>query len=503
MRGRGWWAGAFVLCSLASAVPLLITYRLPMADLPQHAVQLTVWKHFYDTCYLFHDFYEINWLTPYLLGTFVMHVVAMAMPVHAALKLVVYLTLIAIPLVLERIAEFAGLDPWIALIGFPLGFGFTFYWGFVNFNVVIPAVLLLLLYLCRISRQNAGAVAVTALFAVFFGISHALVYAVSVVVAVPMMLVRRLWWHAAAMLAPMPLLLAWVVRSQSQQVRARVPWEWQLHPRRLLQIFDFLLSAGGDADAFWFAVVLVIAALLLGVGVAAERWRWIPFLAATAAFLFAPFSALGQTLLYPRLSTIIPATALIALAPRAPRINVRLARALLVLAVLTWMTILAARFRTFDRDADGFDRLVDSIPSNQRVLLLNVVQSAEITGMPFLHWSGHYFERKGGLIGWSFAANFPAVIRYRPGFNPGVPPIITHDPRFFDWKQHSHFDYFIVRAPVDMTPLMFRDAGGAAQLRQRAGLWWLYENLQRAHDREACPPLEPDADHEPLLNMRW
>lgn len=503
MTARRWWFASFVLCSAAAAVPLLITYRLPMADLPQHAVQLTVWKYLYDSCYLLRDSYEINWLTPYLLGTFVMHVVAMVMPVHAALKLVVYLTLIAIPLVLRRIAEFSGIDPWIALIGFPLGFGFTFYWGFVNFNIVVPVVLLLLVYGCRMSKQSAGAITVTALFAVFIAISHALVYAFSLVVVAPTMLARRLWWHAAAMLAPVPLLLAWVVRSQGQQVRARAPWDWQLHPRRFLQMFDFLLSAGGDADAFWFAIILVMAALLLGAGLAAERWRWIPFLAATGAFLFTPFSAMGQTLLYPRLSTIIPATALIALAPRTPRINVRLARLLLVLVVLTWMAILAARFRMFDRDADGFDRLADSIPANQRVLLLNVTQSAEITGMPFLHWSGHYFERKGGVIGWSFAANFPAVIRYRAGFNPGVPPFITYDPRFFDWKQHSHFDYFIVRAPVDMTPLMFREAGGAAQLRQRAGMWWLYENRQLRHDRQACPPLERDADHKPLLNTRW
>ncbi|HSP14805.1 MAG TPA: hypothetical protein VLV78_08645 [Thermoanaerobaculia bacterium] len=73
----------------------------------------------------------------------------------------------------------------------------------------------------------------------------------------------------------------------------------------------------------------------------------------------------------------------------------RIARALVLLVVLTWMAVLAARFRRLDLDADGFDRLVDAISANQRVLLLNVVQSPEITGMPLLHWAGHYFESKG------------------------------------------------------------------------------------------------------------
>ncbi|HSP14804.1 MAG TPA: hypothetical protein VLV78_08640 [Thermoanaerobaculia bacterium] len=194
-----------------------------MADLAQHAVQLTVWKYLDHPCYRFAEFYQINWLTPYLLGTFAMRVVAMAMPVHTALKLVVYAALIAVPLVLRRIAEFSGIDPWIALIGFLIGFGFTFYWGFANFNIVIPLVLFLLPYCCRIVRQTAATVGATALLALFIAVSHALACAFAVIVAVPTMLFRRLRWHAAAMLTPVPLLLAWIIRSQSQQLRARAP----------------------------------------------------------------------------------------------------------------------------------------------------------------------------------------------------------------------------------------------------------------------------------------
>jgi hypothetical protein len=209
---RRWWPAAYLLCSAAAALPLLVTYRLPMADLPQHAVQLTVWKFLDHPCYRFADFYEINWLTPYLLGTFVMHAVAMAMPVQAALKLVIYLTILAIPLALRRIADLSALDPWFALLGFPLGFGFTFYWGFVNFNIVIPLVILLLLHCCRASSLSPRSVIITAVSALFIAISHALAYGFAVILTVPMLVLRRLWWQAAAVLAPLPLLLAWVMR---------------------------------------------------------------------------------------------------------------------------------------------------------------------------------------------------------------------------------------------------------------------------------------------------
>src|SRR5687768_980769 len=102
------WNVVFALCALAAAIPLVITYRLPMADLPQHSMQITVWKYFDDACYRFRDLYEINWFTPYLLGTAAMRIVAAVFSVPAALKIVTWLSIIALPLVMRRLADFAG-----------------------------------------------------------------------------------------------------------------------------------------------------------------------------------------------------------------------------------------------------------------------------------------------------------------------------------------------------------------------------------------------------------
>ncbi len=499
------WRVAFVICAAAAAVPLLVTYRLPMADLPQHAVQLTVWKYFDHDCYRFRDLYEINWFTPYLLGTTLMRVVAGVVSVHAALKFVVFATILLFVLVLRRFTDFAGVDPWIALLGFPLSFGFSFYWGFVNFNVAVPIGLILILTIVRTSEGEKVGVIRVALLALLVAAAHALLYGLTLIIAGPLLLVRAfrqkgLWLHVAALCAPMPLLALWIVKSVSGESRARAPWDWQVHPRRLLQVFDFMLSAGGDVDGFWFSIVMVGAAVLLGMSMATNRWRALPFIAALAGFLLCPLAAFGQTFLYPRLAIFIPATAILALRDRPIRFPKRIARILIAAVVLTWIAVLSARFAIFHRDADGFDRLVDIMPPNQRVLLLNVVQSAEMTGMPFIHFSGYYLERKGGIIGWSFASNFPPVIRYRPGVNPGVWPIVTHDPRYFNWKQHSNFDFFIIRAPVDMTTLIFGDGTSHVRFLRREGMWWLYER-QAAHTRQQCPPLVRDGDHRPVLNL--
>ncbi len=495
--GRTWWI-AYAVCAAAAAIPLLITYRLPMADLPQHAVQLTVWKFLDRPCYGFRALYDVNWRTPYLLGMLVLHAVAAFVRVQTALKIVVYATIVAVPLVLERITRLFRLDPWIALLAFPLGFGFTFYWGIVNFNIVMPLVALLLWDCSRDEISTVKSLLVAALIAV----AHGMAYGLALIVTVPMLLVRRMWRPAIAILVPLPFLLLWVARTAAQQARARAPWEWELHPRRILQMLDFQLSAGGDVDAFWAAVVLVLVVVMAGVGIARERWRWAPFVAAAIAFLLMPSSAFGQKLLYHRIASVLPAAALVALAPGRPRVSPRLAKGLILSVVLIWMAVLGTRFRLFDEDADGFDRLVDGLPSNQRLLLLEGVQSAEITGMPFLHWSGYYAVRKGGVIGWSFASNFVNVVRYRTGFNPGVAPVITYNPLLFDWTRDSHFDYFIVRAPDDPTGVVFRGAANGVRLLRRNGMWWLFENRRRVQ-MPACPPLEPDRRHTPVLDTRW
>ena len=61
---------------------------------------------------------------------------------------------------------------------------------------------------------------------------------------------------------------------------------------------------------------------------------------------------------------------------------------------------------------------------------------------------------------------------------------------------------FIVRAPDDPTGVIFRGAANEVRLLRRNGMWWLYENRHRMQ-MPACPPLEPDRQHTPVLDTRW
>ena len=106
--------------------------------------------------------------------------------------------------------------------------------------------------------------------------------------------VRGVWRGFGALCAPATVRVAWWIRSGPQQSMARAPWNWELSPARLRQLFDFLLSADHNTYAFCFALVLVGIVFLTGAAVSRERCRCLPAIGAAAGFFFVPAAALGQ-----------------------------------------------------------------------------------------------------------------------------------------------------------------------------------------------------------------
>jgi hypothetical protein len=237
-------------------------------------------------------------------------------------------------------------------------------------------------------------------------------------------------------------------------------------------------------------VLLLVALIALaGVRVARDWRRFVPLAGAAGAYLLLPANFFGQIFLHQRFAVMVIPFALLALDPSGTVIPRRAWRALLVVVTVTWMAVLTARFHRFHSDAEGFDRLVDIMPSNERVLLLNLTFASEsVPGSPFLHFAGYYQERMAGINAWSFSNNFPTFIRYkRNAAVPRVPPIVTYDPRYFDWHRDGDCDEIVVRSPVDISSLLFAGHSGEVRLRAHTGMWWLYTKQARV---SACVPLE-------------
>ncbi len=115
---------------------------LPIADLPQHVAQLALFRELGDPTFPFAGQYEINYFTPYLLAYLVAGFFALAMPLATAFKATIFTALLAFLFAIYRFQRRVGADPWWILLGFPLFFGLAFVWGFLNFMMAVPLVLL-------------------------------------------------------------------------------------------------------------------------------------------------------------------------------------------------------------------------------------------------------------------------------------------------------------------------------------------------------------------------
>lgn len=483
--GVGYWI-AFAACAAAATIPLLVTGMLPMADLPEHMAQIAIWKHFRDDCHHFYEVFDVSLATPYLLGSVTTAALAAVMSVSAAVKLTVWISILLMPLSLRALLRRGGGDPWLSLLGFPLAYGYAFYWGFLNFSLAIPIGIFSLALLLD---ERPRGVART-LLALLLMSAHALMFLFCAIVTVVVAAVRRSP-RLLLPLAPAATLFAiFVVRLRQGEQSARAGITWKLSTVRFVDFPSLLF-----ANAWEPAGLVLVAAMATAIAVARPRVtrdpaRWSFFGVASLIYFAAPHGAFGSAFLYPRFAVLIAAGALL-LFDRSPAASARarmVSRAIVVAIVVVWMGVLAARFRRFDAEVEEFERLVATMPANRRVAQFNVLPfSDHVPGPVFWHFGALYQVRRGGIAAWSFARHYPQVVRFRRGAEPVVASEST-PLEGIDWAGIRQYDYLLVRGQ-DARRQIFRDAPVPITLRARSGSWWLYETPRARLPRRDCAPL--------------
>ncbi len=497
---RHLFAAALLLCACVALVPLWSVKYPPMVDLPQHAAQVFVWSHFDDPAFDFPGVYSLNYRTPYLLGYALTRVFAVFLPMHAALKMVVSATVLGLPLALWHLLSVTGGDRWWALLGFPLAYGFAFYWGFLNFLVAVPvAVLFVAAGLRAVGEPSWRRGWVLGALALAVFMSHALAFAVTVPAVGLVALtgcvsppgspegdgggLRRAVRLIVPLALPALLVPLWVLLAgrydaavgvAQGNVWAESPWE------RLVDLPLLLVGAPQSKGLWWLGGLgVLLAVLTFGVVHRRPVHLWMPVLVAAAIFFLAPNRALGTWFVYPRLAVFLPLFALVPLGVASASWRRRGARAALVALVLGWSLFLIPGFRAVDRDARGFDQLLEEMAPGRRVLgLIFEPGLRHQLGLPvFGHFHLWYQGTKGGRVEYSFAMSFQSLVRYREGVSPLAQPGLAHQPDRFDWQRDGRFDYFVVRSDTALGPVLFADATAPVTLVRRAGSWWLYHRL--------------------------
>lgn len=477
------------LLAVATILLLFSVHYLPMVDLPQHAAQVALWLHHDDPRFGPAELYEFNWFTPYLLGYALTRGFALLLPIPLAIKAVIALAIIGLPLAAWRLCHVSGADRVWSLAAFPLGLGFCFHWGFLNYIVALPLGVWLLAEVLRYAQQRTlrRALVVVALTLVLF-FAHALVLAVCGLTAVVLLLaqpgtIRSRLLVVWPLAAPLPLLATWAALAHGgEAAQTQLGYEWGAVWRRPLEWPGLLLGSADDLLARFGLLVAVIVLLWLGVRLSGRQRIWTGLLVLALVYLTFPVFGFGVALLYPRFAVLVALVTLPTLSLPTSAWRRRAVQTLIVLLPALWLAVAGVRFHAFDRDARSFDRLLDIMEPGKRVrmLMLDLRAPGALDFPVMMHFPTWYQVSKGGQMNFSFALFFPELVRYHgmPSFSTprGAETAIE---RFVYARERVHFDYFVVRAHRDRTAQLFPGAGDRLRLLAHEGAWWLYQNQRQ------------------------
>ncbi len=474
----------------------LLARDLPLVDLPQHALQLENWLKL-DAHDAAVSELELNFRTPYLLGYPVARALSALLPVLTALKLTFWASIMLQAWTLQKLCERLGHDPWLGLLGFPLGLGYSFCFGFVAFCAALPLAYLAVLWAVehREAPRWQSGLALASTLALLL-VAHGVALGFLLVVLGPLLLwgAGSVWQRLLPLLSPAALGLVWLAPAGTSTRLGGDLWLWE--PQRLLELPGQLVGIGAADHLATLFGCLLIAAVAWSFGARRSLLLCFPLLASLLGYLLFPSMFRGAGPLGPRFSAYFVPAALVAFAPCAAETRTRtVARRASILGVAGGvLLVFALRLPGFNRETADFHALSARLPAGLAVrpLIFDRVSRA-FPGIPaHLHVPAYYSVEKGGSAGYSFAMYAISVVRLRPGTRIKMCGGAEWAPERFDAEREAQdYDYFIVRSATDRTSSLFNGANPAAVLDQHVGDWWGYRSVPSMPPRPADGSLKP------------
>jgi hypothetical protein len=524
-RRRDWRAASrgsatLVLLSVALSAyvigyPFTLAKYPPLTDLPFHAAQASILRHYLDPAFHFREQFSLHpleapYVSMYALGAFF----ALFTSITTAAKLMAMAMLALVPSGLAVLCHGMKKSPLWGLLGLSLTWCTTTQWGFLSYMGAIGlsamSVGFALLVVDDPTRARRVGLALS-LVALFF--THVYRFPFTLVAV---LLAGAIVFPSTKRFSPLALPLAPALALFSIWLWVR-PHEMSLgalalrfHPERLHEIAKHLFGAylpidgaaptpEGSGERAIFKRMLgtglfalgASALLFFGEGRARRRPRdeflWgvgvgaLPFVLAAAfflAYLTLPLDAGIWFYVYPREIVATAAMLAVAGADLPTGLMGRLVFFCLFAAASVPMTrFVAHRFREFDAATTDFRSVVQAMPQAPKLFYLIYYTGGSAKRVsPFLHLPAWIQAEKGGSLGFHFADWGLYPIRYRAGsaaVPPSLPSGFEWTPEYFDVQQHgTWFDTFLVRHTID--PHVLFDADPGVRLTLRKGAWWTY-----------------------------
>lgn len=488
----------YVFCILAAS-PLLFSHYPPMIDVPQHAAIIATLNNLSLPEFPFHDLYYVDWVRPYLGGYLILWGASQFLPILVAIKLLIALAVIATPLTASLIRAYFGGDPkwdWLLL---PISYGFAFQWGFFNFIIGAPIVLLYLLTVFKYAEAPSLKSGLwLALFSFTLLLIHLLVAAFGCGLAFLYVMAGRLQWRQKLLVVlpfvfPFAIIIIYLMLrvSVDEQPYSGGPWGLSIY-----RPIEFLATAIGlTPGRINAAIGLLILAIpfMLGARITDDRPRQVVFIAFLLWMMFGPNYILGNYFTYNRFSLfIVPMLFVIMTKSSSASRSVKyepLLRGLLIAVPVMLIVLLCFRFANFDKESQGYRDIETKMQPQKRVLALIYDNQSAIFRLPmYLHFASWYQAERSGATDFSFS-QFGLLVRYKPDAAVAVPPRFEWQPDTFDWKTNKGwlYDYFLVRSENGIASEVIEAGECTVKYVAHSGSWWLYETeLGDKDDPASC-----------------
>lgn len=475
----------FILFSALMILPVWIIEYPPMTDLPQHAAQINTVLKYSDPSTQYQEYFKLNWFTPYLFGYSLILVFATVFPVLISVKIGISLALLGLPLgsyLLNK--ELGGKPEWNWII-FPTAMGYAFYWGFLNFIIAVPLVLFILYFTFRyLKRPSLQKMLGLILLVHFLFFSHGLLLFFTLVLCFIIIVqasdsLKSIFLNMIPYMSVIPVLSIWLflTRSQEAQVSDQLfIGNYGLH--RIIEMFTQVLGQPPIPEYILLGAVLYFIPFFLGAEFSKRFADWIPFIFCSSVFIFLPMHFFGTGFLYPRFSILLLPFFLLTLKKRKTSNTVFL-QSIIIIFIIILLVIPIYNFLEFRREYRGFDRILEELEPNQRILSMIFERNSDYFQTPvYLHFPLWYQVEKEGIVDFNFSLFFPEIVRYRDEMTPSVSFNFEWNPGSFDWEHHEAYlyDYFIIRSPREIGSLLFNSKEKRVKLISHYGKWWLYEN---------------------------
>jgi hypothetical protein len=502
----------FLFLSALLIIPIWSITYLPLTDLANHAVQVQMIKDFES----YSSTYTLNWFTPYLLGYGLVLLFAQVFSIITSLKIVLTISILAIPLACVWLIRELGGNKYAIWIIFPTAFSYSFYWGFFNYIVATPLVILFFAFVLRYAKSNLTTkwYITAASFSLLLFFSHALAWAFAMLAGSAILFTRNTLKEslkkASAFLSILPLAGFWmIIADPSGQSTPNPPYYIDHYMNRIIGEITYIIEAFKDRTeksvhllrfkelmsfsiglrAVWDFVVLAFLFLSWPCWIGArfsKNWRrWLPLMTVFLAFMITPYWMFDTAYIYMRFSVFLFPLALFIF--EWPKDDVSLNKSLsklaakwaiycvgfLIIGITMWQT--SSVFKAFKNNDKDFQTIITSMEENKRVLFIALHAETPIEFAPsYLHHGAWYQAVKGGEV--PGFAHSPAAQNVPVRYNGADWPVLsTWNPREFDWEQHQgdRYDYFLVIS--DNKDIQFLDPfRDKIKLIKNVGSWCLF-----------------------------